>query len=255
LEGERFPNAVADLKASLELKQELYPLESSILAECHYKLSLALEFSSVTQQKDENDQPTGQAATVDEAMREEAAKEMELAIESCKLRIAKEEAQLASASTATQTDTLSDQRNITQADIDDVKELVADMEQRLVELRKPPVSINDPTSTGDLHGSNPLSGILGQILGETSEEQKKRIEEAAKGATDLSGLVRRKKDKEKEVAVAANGEETKGENAVQEGSASKVNGTKRKTVDFADEVEVMGTGKKARVEDAEDDGS
>lgn len=41
--------------------------------------------------------------------------------------------------------------------------------------------------------SNPLAGILGQMLGESTTEQKARIEEATKNANDLSGLVKRKK--------------------------------------------------------------
>jgi HAT1-interacting factor 1 len=272
LEAEKFPNAVADLRASLALKEELYPKENSLVAECHYKLSLALEFSSVTQQSDANGEPDGQiAAIVDEAMREEAATEMELAIESCELRVQKEEAELASASGETQPNSSSadpkkKRKKITQADIDDVKEMVEDMRLRLIELRKPPVSINDPTSTGDPNGSNPLSGILGQILGESSEEQKKRLDEASKGANDLSasGLVRRKKDKGKAPDTKEANGGTEKETAGQkegEGSGAKVNGagsangTKRKAVDFAEEVEVLGMGKKARVEDAEDDGT
>lgn len=41
--------------------------------------------------------------------------------------------------------------------------------------------------------SNPLAGILGQIMGESTTEQKARIDEATKNANDLSGLVRKKK--------------------------------------------------------------
>ena len=129
LEGERFPTAVVDLKSALELKCALYPQESSLLAEAHYKLSLALEFSSVTQQKDANgEDATEKEAHVDEAMREEAASEMEAAIASCKLRIQKEEITLsapAPANRATET------QKVTKADIEDVKEMVKEMEQRV----------------------------------------------------------------------------------------------------------------------------
>ena len=129
LEGERFPNAVVDLKAALQLKEELFPQYSSLIAEAHFKLSLALEFSSVTQQKDENGEAAqGQTAHIDEAMREEAAKEMEAAITSCKIRIQREEAALASGST-TNGDTK--KRKVTKESIDDVKEMVKDMEQRV----------------------------------------------------------------------------------------------------------------------------
>lgn len=94
LEGERFSNAVVDLRGALILKEELHPKESSVLAECHYKLSLALEFSSVTQQRDKDGNPQGDA-TVDQEARDEAVAHMHKAIESCKLRVVKEEQALA----------------------------------------------------------------------------------------------------------------------------------------------------------------
>lgn len=126
LEGERFPAAVVDLRAALALKEELFAHSSSLIAEAHYKLSLALEFSSVTQQKDaDGDAEVGAQAHVDEAMREEAAEEMKAAISSCKLRIKEEEATL----------NFSKDQNpkskVTKADIEDVKEMVKDMEQRV----------------------------------------------------------------------------------------------------------------------------
>ena len=129
LEGERFPIAVEDLKAALALKQGLFPKDSSLIAEAHYKLSLALEFSSVTQQKNEGDEDgVGKEAHVDEAMREQAAKAMEAAIESCKLRISREEARLfsGSANVASPLDS-----KVTRESVDDVKDMVADMEQRV----------------------------------------------------------------------------------------------------------------------------
>lgn len=145
LEGERFPSAVIDLRSALTLKQTLYPQESSLIAEAHFKLSLALEFSSVTQAKDANGEVAeGAVAQVDEKMREEAAVELESAIASCRLRIAKEEARLAQQQAngtgsggldgaekpATATTTT------TKADIDDVKEMVKDLQQRVT----PPLS-------------------------------------------------------------------------------------------------------------------
>lgn len=128
LEGERFPNAVTDLREVLALKNDLVPFEDSQIAEAHYKLSLALEFSSVTQQTDDNGAMDGGNAQVDEAMREEAAKEMELAIASCNSRIAKEEADLSAHSVAADA---GDKGKVTQADIDNVKDMVKDMEQRV----------------------------------------------------------------------------------------------------------------------------
>ena len=140
LEGEKFPNAVTDLRSALALKQQLFPESSSVIAECHYKLSLALEFSSVTQQKDEQGNVNEQETRVDEEMRKEAAMEMEAAINSCKLRMKQEEAELAAigegqtlreqAANATDVQKCPSQNNI-----DDVKEMVADMEQRVSDQR------------------------------------------------------------------------------------------------------------------------
>lgn len=131
LEGERFPNAVTDLRAALALKEELFPHSSSLIAEAHYKLSLALEFSSVTSQKDQNGEPeTGSQAHVDEAMREEAANEMKAAISSCKLRIKEEETKLSNGSPTKEEGKGS---KVTKADVDDVKQMVKEMEQRVRE--------------------------------------------------------------------------------------------------------------------------
>lgn len=129
LEGERFPNAVADMKESLALKQSLLPFEHSHIAEAHFKLSLALEFSSVTQQQNEDGQVVdGSQAQVDEAMREEAAQEMESAIASCRSRIEKEQASLDAGLAPPDTGSYG---KVSQEQIDDVKGMVKDMEQRV----------------------------------------------------------------------------------------------------------------------------
>ena len=98
-----------------------------------------------------------------------------------------------------------------------------------MDLRQPRVSLNDPTAMGTLGGSNPLSGILGSILGESPAAQKARLEEASKGATDLTNLVKRKKPAETEV---------------------QTNG-KRKA-EFSEEAEEVGMGKKAKITDGVD---
>lgn len=129
LEGERFPAAVVDLKSALDLKKALFPRESSLVAEAHFKLSLALEFSSVTQQKNGNGEvELGTEAQVDDAMREEAAQELEAAIASCKLRIQKEETKLSNGS---QTNGNASKSKVTKKDIDEVKDILKDMEQRV----------------------------------------------------------------------------------------------------------------------------
>ena len=86
-----------------------------------------------------------------------------------------------------------------------------------------------------MDGTNPLSGILGSILGESSEAQKARLEEAATGANDLTNLVRKKK--------AANGEMR---------SESKAAPGKRK-LEVSDEE--RSTGKRSRMEDVSEDKS
>lgn len=126
LEGERFADAVADLKAALQLKEALFPRGDPSVAECHYKLSLALELSSNSHAEGNSEGETGNnLGTIDQAMREEAAKHMEEAIESCKIRIAQEEQKL------TGEDMNEDKMTAIQRKIANVKEIVADMEQRV----------------------------------------------------------------------------------------------------------------------------
>ena len=123
LEGERFSDAVNDLRTALDLRNSLFPFEDPSVAECHYKLSLALEFASIQQQGEDEDK---KEKTVDEEMRKEAATQMERAIESCKVRMASEEKKL-------ETDKDMDEDKVTAAKrkISNVKEIIADMEQRV----------------------------------------------------------------------------------------------------------------------------
>lgn len=51
--------------------------------------------------------------------------------------------------------------------------------------------MKDAAATMD--GSNPLSGILGTMLGQSSEAQQTRLEEAAKGAKDVTSLIKKRK--------------------------------------------------------------
>ena len=131
LEGERFSNAATDLKSALELKYSIYPPESSILAEAHYKLALALEFSSVIQQRDENgDIDSGKEVQVDYQLREEAAVEMQEAIASCNARIRKERENLHDRSKANEDVALTKELA---KDIQEVEEMVEEMGQRVNE--------------------------------------------------------------------------------------------------------------------------
>lgn len=123
LEAERFSDAVTDLRTTLELRNALVSFEDPSVAECHYKLSLALEFASVQQQGDGDDE---QPKTIDEGMRKEAATQMEHAIESCKVRMAHEQQKLEA-----DKDMEEDKVTATKRKIANVKEIVADMEQRV----------------------------------------------------------------------------------------------------------------------------
>ena len=107
-----------------------------------------------------------------------------------------------------------------------------------MEIRQPPVSINDPTGTGTTDGSNPLAGILGSMLGEPPAAQNARIEEATKGANDLTSLVKKKKP------TTLDAQRTFESEAVQSNGKRKV--------DFDEEKEGAGMGKKARIEVAEE---
>jgi HAT1-interacting factor 1 len=125
LEAERFSDAVTDLRTVLELRNSLYSLEDPSVAECHYKLSLALEFASV-QQGGEEESGENEKNKVDKEMRKEAATQMELAIQSCKVRMAQEEKKLGA-----DTDLDEDKATATKRKIANVKEIIADMEQRV----------------------------------------------------------------------------------------------------------------------------
>ncbi|KAJ5875555.1 uncharacterized protein N7473_012902 [Penicillium subrubescens] len=214
LEGERFSDAVNDLRTALDLRNSLFPFEDPSVAECHYKLSLALEFASVQQQGEEDD---SQEKTVDEEMRKEAATQMERAIESCKVRMASEEKKLEADKDMEEDKVVAAKRKIS-----NVKEIIADMEQRLIDLRRSPVSIEEKEKENEAM----LKGILGEIVGQSVTDQKARLDAVSKEATDLSSLVRRK-------PAAAQ-------------TSSQQTSSKRP----ADDASADGESKRARVEDA-----
>lgn len=220
LENERFQDAIHDTREALALKVQLYPEESSLIAEAHYKLSLALEFASVTSTEET---PDGQSkvAQVDEEMRKESAAEMELAIASCKARVAKEEATLSTLDAG-----LVENKK---KGIVEVKEMIVDMEQRLEDLRKPAVSLSAMQPAG-APGSDEeaLRGVLGSLIGESKADQAKRLAEATENANDLSGMIKKKKPKQ-EAAPVAEGKGKRKAEEVEEGAANgDANGKKVK---------------------------
>ncbi|KAB8295141.1 hypothetical protein EYC80_007070 [Monilinia laxa] len=225
LENERFPAAVSDFRESLILKESLFPEEDEQIAEAHYKLSLALEFASITQTETDDSKPNAGADNVDEEMRAEAVKELELAIKSTKLKLHNQEVELAETAIAEDND-------VTRHRIADVKSIVADMELRLKELRAPPVDINKAVAAAlapaGAPQSNSTSGILGNILGESASETAARVEEAKKTATDLTGLVRHKKKETKDLPIQAAGAKRKAEDEPEEKGESSDGGKEKK---------------------------
>lgn len=133
LEAERFSDAVTDLRTALDLRYALFSFEDASVAECHYKLSLALEFASVQQKGEDDDEKD---KIVDEEMRNEAATQMERAIESCRVRMTQEEKKLGAEKKMDE-----DKVTATRRKIANVKEIIADMEQR-VTLPISPASVN-----------------------------------------------------------------------------------------------------------------
>ncbi|KAI5860046.1 hypothetical protein GGS23DRAFT_246450 [Durotheca rogersii] len=178
LEDEKYPEAIKDCRASLKYKEGLYPIESEAVAEAHFKLSLALEFASITSSADEAN--GAGPKIVDEALRQEAAAELQKAIDSTKLKLTNKEIDLAMLHAP-------EDNELSRKQIAEIKDIIADMEQRLVELSKPPMDVNSVLAAEDA-----VLGVLGAALGESAAEKEARLEDAKKSAKDLSGLVRKK---------------------------------------------------------------
>ncbi|RAK75107.1 SHNi-TPR domain-containing protein [Aspergillus fijiensis CBS 313.89] len=180
LEAERFADAVADLRTALSLRQSLFPMEDPSVAECHYKLSLALEFASVSKANDDAQTEDGK---VDEDMGKEAIIQMEHAIESCRVRMAQEQAKLDMNDSPDEDKAIAMKRKIA-----NVKDVIFDMEQRLVDLQRPVASSLKASDVEDTM----LRGILGQIVGQPVSERKARLDAVTENANDLSAFVKRK---------------------------------------------------------------
>lgn len=118
----RYLNAVEDGRVSLQYKMELYPEDSEIVAEAHYKLSLALEFASMTTSGD--DGANTKRKVTDQGLRDEAIREMYLAIKSFKLKMQGKEVELATMASPEDND-------LARIAIAEMKEVVWDMEQRV----------------------------------------------------------------------------------------------------------------------------
>ncbi|KAL3469458.1 hypothetical protein BJX99DRAFT_72595 [Aspergillus californicus] len=183
LEAERFLDAVTDLRTALELRQSLFPVEDPAIAECHYKLSLALEFGAV-KHDDGSEDDGAKPTTVDEEMRTEAVTQMEKAIESCQVRMSQEQKKLDGDDSLDE-----DKQTALKRRIVNVKEIVSDMEQRLLDLQRPPVSVEQGINE---QSESMLKGLLGQIIGQSDNEKQTLLNSASENATDLSSFVKRK---------------------------------------------------------------
>lgn len=129
LEGEKFSEAAADLRSSLKLKVDLFSAEDALIAECHYKLSLALEFASITRRQ--NEEGADEIVEVDYKLRDEAAEHMENAIKSCKARIEREQGKI----TAAEGSGEETSNHKLKREVEEVKDIVSDMEQRVSWMR------------------------------------------------------------------------------------------------------------------------
>jgi len=220
LESENFPQATKDFDSALTLKNDLYPIESTLISEAEFKMALALEFSA-----------SGDLSPEDATkLREAAACHVEKSITSCRARITVEQAKIDEAEAKAGEDAKG-KGKVTESkeskQIEEVKEMIAELEQRVHDLRNPP----EPVA---LEGNEQLNGLLGQLLGGGSDPllAKEALEEAMKSANDLSGLVRKKP-------------KSGGEGSTGSSSA------KRKLEEVEEEVE-EGKDKKAKVDDAND---
>lgn len=118
----RYTEAIQDGRSSLKYKLDLYSKESEIVAEAHFKLSLALEFASITTTSE--DAAENGPKQLDQGLRDEAAAELEKAIESTQLKLENKEVELAMMH-------VPEDNEVTRSQIAEVKDLIADMEQRV----------------------------------------------------------------------------------------------------------------------------
>lgn len=105
---------------------------------------------------------------------------------------------------------------------------------QLVDLRKPPIDVNAAIAGA---GGNAMGGILGAALGESAAQTEARVAEAKKGATDLSGLVRKKNRDAPAPAAAVAETNSNGKRPAEEpaGGAAAEGESKKARVDEAEE--------------------
>jgi len=171
LEMENFPQSAQDLTKSLDLRLQLYPFDSPLVSESHYKLALALEFCVEDGQQDITES------------RKKAAEHIQLAIKSTEARNKKE------------TDESAKKNN---------EEMIGELKEKYEDL------IKDPSEQLQQEQLDIMKGILGSeaaganagqaiinnltsIVQKQGEEGSSTTANAPKPVNDLSGLVKKRK--------------------------------------------------------------
>ncbi|POS82691.1 hypothetical protein EPUL_005291, partial [Erysiphe pulchra] len=208
LENESFPAAVTDCRAALAYKKELYSEEESIIAEAHFKLSLALEFAAITTRDGDEDENKGKAPEMDQSLRNEAIDEMEAAIKSTNLRLQEKELSLTKLDSPDEIET-------TRCQITEIKEMLSELQTRLEDLKAPVFDVKSA-----LYG--PLVGKLGILNASTSTVE--AVEKAKKTATDVTGLVRKKSKAIDEPITTSQGGKRKGE-SIEKNESKRIKST------------------------------
>ncbi|KAG4303453.1 hypothetical protein PCANB_000394 [Pneumocystis canis] len=113
LENENFQQASIDFQFALDLKSQIYPLESSLISEAHYKLALAFEFLQ------------------DDSMREKAIEHVQWSIKSLEKRIEIEQQNKKGKEKQTK-------------EIEEMQEMLTELKQKIDELRCPPEKLIVP---------------------------------------------------------------------------------------------------------------
>jgi HAT1-interacting factor 1 len=94
------------------------------------------------------------------------------------------------------------------------------------------VDVNGLKSALGMSGGNSMGGILETAIGETPAEAAARLEEAKKGANDLTGLVRKKEKKEtNDTAAPVVSVNTNGKRKAEEDPEDEVEETKKAKVE------------------------
>ncbi|KAJ6260573.1 hypothetical protein Dda_4799 [Drechslerella dactyloides] len=186
LESESFKQACIDLEEALKIKQDLYPVESTLITEAHYKLSLALEFAS--QGAGEGDADKDVSPEDQKKGREQAVKHMRSAIASCRKRVEAEEKAIQAATGDKVGDKPKDEA---EKAVEEGRDLVRELEMKLRDLMAPPAETVAAAVTKAM-GEEQMAGILSAMRSGNPDDAKKMFADIISGANDISGAVRKK---------------------------------------------------------------